>query len=105
MVECALPNESGDPEWMPYAVATLRIYSGDYARFARNRGEDNQRKFEWFFANCLEQIDRLGPALVLLDMETVADRLAAFRNGRLVFDNVSIGNRNFSPAMLPNTRI
>jgi hypothetical protein len=105
IVECAIPEESGEPEWMPYAHAALRIYSGDYGRFARNRTEQNQRKFDLFFSTALDQIDRQGPSLVLADMDTVAARLTALRNGNLLFDVLSVGNRTFSPENLPNTRI
>lgn len=105
LVECALPDESGQPEWMPYAHAALRIYSGDYGRFARNRTDENQRKFEVFFGAALDQIDRTGPSLVLADMDTVASRLTMLRNGNLVFDTVSVGNRTLSFEQLPNLRI
>ena len=104
-VECALPNESGQPEWMPYAHAALRIYAGDYGRFARNRSDENQRKFQVFFGTALEQIDRTGPSLVLADMDTVARWLTMLRNGNLVFDTISVGNWTLSPEQLPNLRV
>lgn len=105
LVECALPDESGQPEWMPYAHAALRIYSGDYGRFARNRTNENRRKFDIFFGAALDQIDRTGPSLVLADMDTVASWLSMLRNGNLMFDTVSVGNRTLSTEHLPNLRI
>ena len=105
LVECALPDESGQPEWMLYAHAALRIYSGDYGRFARNRSDENQKKFHVFFDAALDQIDRTGPSLVLADMDTVSRRLTMLRNVNLVFDTVSVGNRTLSPEQLPNLRI
>ena len=105
LVECALPDEAGQPEWMPYAHAALRIYSGKYGRFARNRTDENQRKFHVFFGAALDQIDRTGASLVLADMDTVASRLTMLHNGNLMFDNMSIGNRTLSPEQLPNLRL
>jgi hypothetical protein len=104
-VECALPDESGAPNWMPYALAALRILSGDYGRFARSRTEENLGKFGIFFTTALEQIDRLGPSVVILDMDTVANKIPALSNGNLLFDNLQIGNRKLTPGDLPNTRI
>jgi hypothetical protein len=105
IVECAIPDESGQPEWMPYAHAALRIFSGAYGRFARNRTNENQRKFDVFFSAALDQIDRAGPSLVLADMDTVAARLPTLRNGNLVFDALSVGSRTLSPKQLPNIRL
>ncbi len=78
---------------------------GDYGRFARNRSDENQRKFDMFFDAALDQIDRTGPSLVLADMDTIAGRLTMFRNDNLVFDTVSVGNRTLSSGQLPNLRI
>jgi hypothetical protein len=104
-VECALPDESGVPNWMPYALAALRIYSGDYGKFARNRTEENLGKFGLFFTTALEQIDRLGASLVILDMDTVANKIPALNNGNLAFDRLQIGNQSLAPEDFPNTRI
>jgi hypothetical protein len=103
-LECALPAESGEPEWMPYARAALRIVSGNYGRFARNRQEETQTKFRTFFANVLEQIDKCGPTIVIAEMET-AKRVPALQNGNLIFDQLHLGNERYVPSDLANTRI
>ncbi|PWC76378.1 RNaseH domain-containing protein [Azospirillum sp. TSH64] len=105
ILECAIPEENGDPSWIPYAKAALRIMSGDYGRFARNRQEENQAKFATFFSAALEQIDRRGGALVLTEMDQIAHRLPALLNGKLLFDELQIGSRNYRPGDLPNTRV
>jgi len=105
ILECAIPDETGEPMWMPYACAALQIYSGNYGRFARNRTEENQRKFDVFFGSVLEQVDRAGPALVLADVETVGARLRNLQNGNLSFDTLLVGSRTFVPDTLPSTRI
>ncbi|MFL7904324.1 RNaseH domain-containing protein [Azospirillum argentinense] len=105
ILECAIPEENGEPTWMPYAKAALRILSGDYGKFARNRQEENQAKFAAFFSAVLEQIDRHGAALVMAEMDQIAHRLPALQNGKLVFDELPIGNRIYRPADLPNTRV
>lgn len=105
IIECALPDESGAPDWFPYAQAALNIFSGDYDRFGRNRTEENLNKFATFFTMALEQIDRLGPSLVILDMDTVVSQIHALNNANLAFENLRIGNRTLKPSDLPNTRI
>ena len=105
VLECAIPEESGEPKWMPYARAALRILSGDYGRFARSRQEENQARFHAFFSAALEQIDARGAAIVIAEMETIAHRLAALQNGNLVFDRLQVGNQTYAPTDLSNTRI
>lgn len=103
-LECALPEESGEPKWMPYAHAALRIVSGDYGRFARNRQEETQAKFRTFFASVLEQIDKCGPTIIIAEMEA-AKRLPALQNRNLIFDQLQLGNERYVPSDLTNTRI
>jgi hypothetical protein len=104
VLECALPEESGEPKWMPYAYAALRIFSGEYGRFSRNRQEENQAKFRTFFASVLEQIDKCGPTVIIAEMET-AKRLPALQNKNLIFDQLQLGNERYVPSDLTNTRI
>ena len=104
-LECALPQESGEPEWLPYSLAALRIFSGNYGKFARNRQEETLAKFNAFFSVVLEQIGRHGATLLLAEMETVAHKMSSLQNGRLVFDRIQLGNRTYQPADLPNLRI
>jgi len=105
ILECAIPDEYGHPEWMAYARAALRILSGDYGRFARNYTEDNQSKFHAFFQNALSQINARGPSVVIAEMDTIAQRLSSLQNGKIVFDQLQIGNQSYSPSDWPNLRI
>lgn len=105
ILECAIPEESGDPRWLPYGNAALRILAGEYGRFARNRKEENQAKFHNFFAAVLEQINRCGPSLVIAEMETISHRMTALQNQYLGFDRLQIGNRTFLPSDLPGLRL
>ncbi|WP_426411617.1 RNaseH domain-containing protein [Bradyrhizobium ganzhouense] len=104
-LECALPDETGTPQWAPYAVTYLRILKGDYGKFGRGRQEENLAKFETFFTMAMEDINRVGPALVICEGETLTHRLSALANGRLVFDHLTIANRTLTPNDLPNLRI
>lgn len=104
-LECAIPDDAGNPQWGPYALAVLRILRGDYGKFGRGRQEENLSKFETFFLTALEDIDRAGPALVICEGETLTHKLQALANGRLVFDQLIIANRTLTPADLPNLRI
>jgi hypothetical protein len=104
-LECAIPDESGAPQWAPYAVAVLRILKGDYGKFGRGRQEENLAKFETFFTMALEDINRIGPALVICEGETLTHKLSALANGRLIFDQLTIANRTLTPNDLPNLRI
>ena len=104
-LECALPDETGAPQWAPYAVAVLRILKGDYGKFGRGRQEENLAKFETFFTMAMEDINRIGPALVICEGETLTHKLSALANGRLIFDHLTIANRTLTPNDLPNLRI
>jgi hypothetical protein len=106
VLECAIPEESGEPQWMPYAEAALSMFSGVYGRFGRSRQEDNVAKFHVFFSAAIEQIDRQGPSLILADMESLSDKwLETIQNGRLMFYRLEIANRVFTPKNLGNLRI
>jgi hypothetical protein len=105
LLQCAMPGESGEPYWMPYAEAALFIFSGIHERFARNRMDDNIAKFNNFFAAALEQINQAGPAIVLADSDTLSDKLKAVQNNQLTFDRLQIGNRVFTPPDARNIRI
>jgi hypothetical protein len=110
VVECALPDESGAPVWMPYALAALRVFAGEYGRYSRNRANENLAKFGAFFTTVLEQIDAQaaggqGGALVLVDADTTANRIQTLENGHVAFDRLQIGSRIVTPANLPRTRI
>lgn len=104
-LECALPDETGAPQWAPYAVAALRILRGDYGKFGRGRQEENLAKFETFFTMAMEDINRIGPALVICEGETLTHKLSALANGRLIFDQLTFANRTLTPNDLPNLRI
>lgn len=104
-LECALPDETGAPQWAPYAVAVLRILKGDYGKFGRGRQEENLAKFETFFTMAMEDINRIGPALVICEGETLTHKLSALANGKLIFDQLTIANRTLTPNDLPNLRI
>jgi hypothetical protein len=104
-LECALPDETGLPQWTAYAVAVLRILRGDYGKFGRGRQEENLAKFETFFTMAMEDINRVGPALVICEGETLTHKLSALENGRLAFDRLTIANRTLTPNDLPNLRI
>ncbi len=104
-LECALPDETGAPQWAPYAVAVLRILKGDYGKFGRGRQEENLAKFETFFTMAMEDINRIGPALVICEGDTLTHKLSALANGKLVFDQLTIANKMLTPNDLPNLRI
>ncbi|KXF77193.1 hypothetical protein ATN84_07185 [Paramesorhizobium deserti] len=104
-LECAIPDEAGTPQWAPYAVAVLRILKGDYGKFGRGRQEENLAKFETFFTMAMEDINRVGPALVICEGETLTHKFSALANGRLVFDQLTIANRTLTPNDLPNLRM
>jgi hypothetical protein len=104
-LECALPDETGAPQWAPYAIAVLRILKGDYGKFGRGRQEENLAKFETFFTMAMEDINRIGPALVICEGDTLSHKLSALANGKLVFDQLTIANRVLTPNDLPNLRI
>lgn len=104
-LECAIPDEAGMPQWSPYAVAVLRVLKGDYGKFGRGRQEENLTKFETFFTAALEDINRVGPALVICEGETLTHKLSALANGKLKFDQLAIANKSLTPNDLPNLRI
>lgn len=104
-LECAIPDETGAPAWSPYAVTALRILKGDYGKFGRGRQEETIGRFETFFALALEDISRSGPSLVICEGETLTHKLSALANGSLVFDRLTIANRNLTPADLPGLRL
>jgi hypothetical protein len=106
ILECAIPQEDGEPSWLPYAEAALFIFSGVNERFRRSRSEENVAKFHTFYATVLEQIDRAGETVVLADMDTLGEKwMSTIQNGKLVFDRIAIGNRIFTPADLGNVRL
>lgn len=105
VVECALPEANGDPAWKPYAVTALSIFAGDYSRFGRGRDEDGRSRAHHFFANAVEQIDRQGETLILMDADTLSQLVPQLQNGHLVFDSLTIGSRHYAPADLRNSRI
>ncbi len=104
-LECAIPEESGEPAWLPYSEAALHILFGDYGKFGRGRWEENLAKFNAFFSTVLADIDRCGPALVIAEGETLGHKLATLQNGRLELDRLSVGNRTFTPDDLPHLRL
>lgn len=104
-LECAIPEESADPVWLPYCEAALHILSGDYGKFGRGRQDENLARFNTFFTAVLADIDQRGPALVSAQGETLAHKLRTLENGRLELDRLAIGNRTFTPEDLPNLRL
>jgi hypothetical protein len=106
ILECAIPQEDGEPSWLPYAEAALFIFSGVNERFRRSRGEENVAKFHTFYPTVLEQINRSGETVVLADMDTLSEKwMPTIQNGKLIFDRIEIGNRVFSPEDLSNVRL
>lgn len=106
ILECAIPQEDGEPSWLPYAEAALFIFSGVNERFRRSRSEENVAKFHTFYATVLEQINRSGETVVLADMDTLGEKwMSTIQNGKLVFDRIEIGNRVFTPGDLGNVRL
>jgi hypothetical protein len=105
IVECAVPSPAGEPEWRPYGLAALSIFSGEYGRFTRSRDDDNVERFHLFFCDALEQIDRHEGAVVLLDGDTLGQVIRPLQNGNLAFDRLQVGNRDFEPTALPRTRL
>lgn len=105
LLECALPRANGEPEWLPYAEAVLRVLSGHYGKFARTRNADTERQYAHFFAETLTQIDSLGPCLVMLEAETLAHKWPALLNNQLCFDKITLANQTVTPQTLPNTRL
>lgn len=104
VLECAVPSEGDGPDWKPYALTALGIFSGSYGRFGRNRGEENMARYGHFFSEALEQIDRAGETLVILDGDVLAKFIRPLQNGRLTFDALQVG-QDFRPSDLPNTRM
>jgi hypothetical protein len=106
ILECAIPQDNGEPSWMPYAEAALFIFSGVNERFRRSRVDDNVAKFHTFYGDVLEQINRTGETVVLADMDTLGEKwMQSIQNGRLTFDRIEIGNRVFTPGDLRNIRL
>lgn len=101
-LECAIPEETGDPVWLPYSEAALFILSGDYGKLGRGRWDENIAKFNAFFTTVLEDIDRFGPALVIAEGESLGHKLATLQNGKLEFDRLAVSNRTYTPSDLPN---
>ena len=96
------PGEPGAPQWAPYAHSVLRVLKGDYGKFGRGRQEENLGKFETFFTMALNDINRVGPALVICEGDTLTHRLTALANGQLTFDQLTIANRTLKPGDLAN---
>jgi hypothetical protein len=90
---------------MPYARAVLRILSGSYARFSRGHDDGNTARLHTFFATALEEINRQGQALVLLDGDTMGRAIPALQNQYLTYDELAIGARRYAPRDLPNLRL
>jgi pPIWI_RE module N-terminal domain/RNaseH domain of pPIWI_RE/MID domain of pPIWI_RE len=106
ILECAIPQDDGEPTWQPYAEAALFIFSGINERFRRSRTDDNVAKFHTFYSTVLEQINRSGETVVLADMDTLGEKwMSTIQNGKLMFDRIEIGNRVYSPADLGNVRL
>ncbi|WP_428249588.1 RNaseH domain-containing protein [Ferrovibrio sp.] len=102
-LECALPADDGQPQWVHYPNAVLRMLTKDYSPFSRGRQEENVAKFNTFFAAALKGINEVGqPSLVITEMETSVSRIPSLQNGSLTFDQLRIGGQTFTPADLPN---
>ncbi len=105
ILECAIPEENGEPLWLPYAEAGLRILSGNYGKFGRNGQEENLQKFSNFFNSAVEQINARGQSILIAEAETIAHKWPSLQNGKLVFDELMIANKRFAPYQLPNLRV
>lgn len=104
-LECATPDENGAPLWSPYAQAAIRIFRGDYGKFGRGRQAENLARYHEFFATVLSDIDRLGPALVIAEGETIRHKLDSFANGGLAFDRLKLGTVVLTPESSRNLRL
>lgn len=104
-LECGVPTPSGDPEWLPYARACLRLAQGDFSPFGRSHDDHTRAKYGAFFAAALEQIANRGPCLVMVEEGSVAHKWPGVQNAHLTFDNLTAGTRTFTPAQAPNLRV
>lgn len=104
-MRCARPSASDDPIWMPYAEAMLYLMQGKSGRFEQLSLQQKQQKHGLFFRRVLEDMDRHGPVLVLLDHRGLAQTWPAIQNQHLQFDRLSINNHTLRPDSLPNTRL
>lgn len=102
----ALPDgTTGEPRWLPYAMAILRIMSGEYDALERSQSADNRRLFHNFFAQVLRRIAASGPALVIADQGGTTRWIDTLQNGKLAWDELKAGNTMFRPDMLPGLRV
>ena len=105
MFEVALPDAgNGEPIWMAYGEAILKVMSGDYTPLSRSRSDENRNRFLGFFAKH-EDIAAQGPSLVLADQGGTTRFLQTLENGRLEWDVFRAGTTTFLPTMLPGMRI
>ncbi len=104
--EVALPDaNTGEPLWIPYGEAILKVMSGDYAPLSRSRSEENRNRFLGFFAQALRDIAAHGPSLILAEQEGTTQFLPTLQNRSLEWDVFKAGTTAFTPAMLPGMRI
>lgn len=105
LLECAIPGPDNEPRWQPYALAALDVFSGDYSRSPRTRDKETLAGLQHFFATALEQIDRHGQTLVLVEADTVSGVAPGLQNAQLEANRLVIGQRAFAPSDLPNSRL
>jgi hypothetical protein len=91
----------GQPKWMPYAKAVIQILSGEYSHVSWKR--EDRVATERFSAEVLEELNREGPALVLIESES--SDLDTLNNGKLVFDSLTLAGRRFSTEDLSNLSV
>jgi hypothetical protein len=100
VIECIL---LGEPNWMPYAQAMLKILSGDYARFDRSRKPQTTTTIERFYADVLRTLNVDGRTIVMVERES--SDVSTFDNGNLTFDSLKLAGMHFTPRELPNVSI
>lgn len=104
-LECALPQADGTPQWQPYATALLTVLTGKFEPFSRTEADNNNKRFERFFEQALQQIDKNGPNLVQTNVSHIGQQWASLTNNKLAFDKLQLLNQTVTSSQLPNTRL
>lgn len=105
VLEGAMPDMSGTPQWQPYAHLALALYRGDFESTSRNRDPQNLARVQTFVGEALDHINAKGQALVMLDGNTLRTFLPGLSNKSLSCDRLDIGLQVLRPKDLPNSRL
>lgn len=93
----------GEQDWIPYAQGVLKVFSSDYQRVGRDRGQETMANIRRFYADVLERLNRDGATIVLVDSS--GHRVPALNNERLSFDSLDLGEGAITPDSFSNLRI